>query len=558
MQVILAFLFFSTINCSQISINTEKNNIQVLKKDSFVFDLPDSFFFQYPYNPVLDKENSNHLIVQLSDPMGFQGLVTYDFNTRKAHDLVDLRIFSGQLTLYTAESVNPNLYALGLNPYDYPESHDYSSILVNRDKLILDTFSFRGSFLRTSANPRFKKHYWARNFCSPLLFDDKSKSILITISNCYKKDQFDFNGFWSVLGRSYLKGHSDTFVYIDYPNMDDYFKELEKVSIHRETYELNRIFCERMNDSIIILSRSLSPDFHFLNLNTNQVSFGGTMPSEYIPNNFLDLWKTDTLKAQRLKVKYSIIRYDNNRKLFYRVQHILVDSLSYREIPEPEFSISVFNQDLEKLGEVIMPNNYDWSTLVPYKEGILLSDWVLSRKTDKHVFDYFEVIEQGESAKTYADQMTELKNRLLFVDEAKEEIKDPIGYYGLFNTRTSGKDTIKYILFPINATCFDCVKDLTKSLQLLNSVEQNKLVVVFIGPDIKYVNAFLKDKSLRMNKAYHLDVEGRYRLYYEEWTNPRLISISNNRIIDDRIFGPKDMVVLKNLVSDVAEEHSKK
>lgn len=549
-HILFLTVIIAILNSCNILPSRKSDSVQIQLAGRYLLEMPDTMPYEYP---TVSTVRINGQVTTID--------VTYS-PFSKNHRFERFNLLSGELiksvplrlldyqNLWRAEEVGKDSFIVAINPYNTPSLNEGCRLLVNEKVEILDTFSMEGSILLRPNHPEYKPnfHMFASNFSFPFYYNKEEGSVLVKIRCVIEREKIYADKPFTWLGKAYIKSKNKSFEYINYPDMDEFYNDLEPIESIHDRGDNVEIYGERVNDTIMLLSRGSTSKIHYLNLRTNDVSSAGDMPSDFIPADYLKIWKTDVEKARFNKAVYARIWYDSTRELYYRAQIIPFDSISPLQVEDPVFSVSVFTKDFKKLGEMIMPHGYKWKNLVPYKNGFIIHNYPESVRKNRHVFDYFEC-EVGEGTNpTPRQQIADKKKELYQLENNQKCETCPEDYVSNF-PNVPKRDTLQVLLYPVERSCLSCSKLLSKAFTELNTSLNNDIMVILIASNKYVLKRFLDDNKLSLNDNFRSDITGVYKPYLADWVNPRVLTYDSNRkVINDVIYDADQIPELVRII----------
>lgn len=547
-------LFLTTIivilNSCNILPSRKSDSVQIKLAGRYLLEMPDTMPYENPTVSTVRIDGQVTTIDVTYSPFSKNyRFERFNLVSGELIKTVPLRLLDYQ-NLWRAEEVGKDSFIVAINPYAAPSLNEGCRLLVNGKAEILDTFSIEGSILLRPGHPEYSPNFYmyASNKSFPFYYNKEEGSVLVKINDAVKRENVFADKPYSWLGKAYLKSKNKEFEYINYPDMDEYYQEVDHIESIYDRGGKTDIYGMQINDSILLMSRSLTSKVHYLNLRTNEVSAAGDMPSEFIPADYLKIWKTDVEKARFSQAVYRCIYYDSNRELYYRTQVIPFDSISPSQVEDPVFSVSVFTKDFKKLGEMIMPHGYNWKNLVPYKNGFIIHNYPESVRKNRHVFDYFEC-EVGEGTNhTPRQQIADKKKELYQLENNQKCETCPEDYVSNF-PNVPKKDTLQVLLYPVERSCLSCSKLLSEAFTELNTSLNNDIMVILIASNKYVLKKFLDDNKLSLNDNFRSDITGVYKPYLADWFNPRVLTYDSSRkVIKDVIYDADQIPELVRII----------
>ena len=549
-HILFLTAIIAILNSCHILPSRKSDSVQMKLAGRYLLELPDTLPYEYPTVSTLRIDGQVTTIDISYSPFGRNyRLERFNLISGELIKSVPMRLLDYQ-NLWRAEEVGKDSFIVAINPYASPSLNEGCRLLVNEKAEILDTFTMEGSILLRPGHPEYGPnfHMYASNKSFPFYYNKEEGSVLVKINDAVKRGNVYADKPYSWLGKAYLKSKNKEFEYINYPDMDEYYQEVEHIESIYDRGGKTDIYGSQINDTILLMSRSLNSKVHYLNLRTNGVTVAGDMPSDFIPADYLKIWKTDVEKARFSQAVYRCIYYDSNRELYYRTQVIPFDSVSPSQVEDPVFSVSVFTKDFKKLGEMIMPHGYNWKSLVPYKNGFIIHNYPESINKKNHVFDYFEC-EVGEASNpSPREQMKVKKDELLRLLNNQRCDTCPEEYVSNF-PNVPKKDTLQVLLYPVERSCLSCSKLLSEAFTELNTSLNNDILVILIASNKYVLKKFLEDNKLSLNDNFRSDITGVYKPYLADWVNPRVLTYNQDRkVIKDVIYDADQIPELVRII----------
>ncbi len=242
------------------------------------------------------------------------------------------------------------------------------------------------------------------------------------------------------------------------------------------------------------------------------------------------------------QISYEKMYYHPTLCLFFRFVRLpLPSDASPEEKRNPYISILFFNEDIEKVGEAILPRDLK---MVCYctEKGIAFWNKAETEKMKNSVcFSEYSVSFKKGS-------MDELKMQLY-----SKDINPPLGQgiesyvFGNFDIK---KEKSVVFFMPLNLMCKNCIDDIMRTY--MEKSEHNSDVYLILGAnEAQALIKFREDLGLKNDKNVRNDDKSIFRKYLNPpILNGNLLFIENGKIVSDMPLIPENLKLMDKNISE--------
>jgi len=202
----------------------------------------------------------------------------------------------------------------------------------------------------------------------------------------------------------------------------------------------------------------------------------------------------------------------------------------------PQYSFVVVNENLEKIGEGILPLGHQ-PPVIPLKNGFFVSNKMKSNENNKIIYSSFSLLISKNNSKSVDEMIYNQSNNLEVNQESlyKE-------YFEFVTMQNHGK----FLLLPLDNSCITCLDKISNFFLKINTMNDlcGSLKIIIISNNEGKINSFVSSSKLMdyVGDNVYIDKNDKAKRYFVSWTNPRIITVDKKGlIVHDKIYNPSEI-----------------